>query len=381
VAPGESIAGRVVDGSGKPVSAVTVMAAPRSGTERTVIVNGMVTSGAQVLTNAAGEYTLKGMSPATYHLTVLDRGRPLPMKTDATVALAATDHKTGVDLAVDRPDGVIRGTVVGSDGKPLADAWVSVHQSIEDLIAGADHGSSERMIRVESTDDGGGAGDLPPALTDSTGHFEIGGLPRSPWTVIAEAQHGALRGQQTKVTPDATITLQASGVTELRGVVHGVRGLFTVELDGPTRAQRSFTSADGTFSFSRVDPGTYTVRVTSSAGNGEAQVQVAGGQPASVEINLAANAVVTGTVVDASGKPAGGVPVTIIPDAGDGRMQISLEGPPPTTNPDGTFRLEAKAGASALALLVPPRPVIKRGLTLIAGQTLDAGTVKLDPGK
>jgi hypothetical protein len=237
------------------------------------------------------------------------------------------------------------------------------------------------MIMVQSTDDGGGAGDVPPALTDSTGHFEIGGLARSSWTVTAEAQHGAVRGQQTKVTPDATITIQAAGVTELRGVVHGARGLFTVELDGPTRAQRSFTSADGTFSFSRVDPGAYTVRVTSSAGNGEAQVQVAGGQPASVEINLAANAVVIGTVVDTEGKPAAGVPVTIVPDAADGRFQISLSGPPPTTNPDGTFRLEAKAGPSALAVMVPPQPVIKRGLALIAGQTFDAGTVRLEPGK
>ena len=164
-------------------------------------------------------------------------------------------------------------------------------------------------------------------------------------------------------------------------LVHGARGLFTVELDGPTREQRSFTSADGAFSFSRVDPGAYAVRVTSSAGNGEAKVQVAAGQPASVDIDLAANAVVIGTVVDTSGKPAGGVPVTIVPDAADGRIRISLSGPPPTTNPDGTFRLEAKAGASALALLVPPRPVIKRGLALIAGQTFDAGTVRLEPAK
>lgn len=381
VKAGASIAGKVVDGSGKPVVAATVMAAPRTGTERTVIVNGMVTSGAQVLTNAAGEYLLNGLSAATYHLTVLDRGRPLPMKTDATVALATTDHKTGVELVVERPDGVIRGTVVTSDGKPIADAWVSVHQSLEDLIGSTDRASGGRMIMVQSTDDGGGAGDVPPALTDSTGHFEIGGLARSSWTVTAEAQHGAVRGQQTKVTPDATITIQAAGVTELRGVVHGARGLFTVELDGPTRAQRSFTSADGTFSFSRVDPGAYTVRVTSSAGNGEAQVQVAGGQPASVEINLAANAVVVGTVVDTEGKPAAGVPVTIVPDAADGRFQISLSGPPPTTNPDGTFRLEAKAGPSALAVMVPPQPVIKRGLALIAGQTFDAGTVRLEPGK
>jgi hypothetical protein len=379
VSPGASIAGRVVDGSGKPVAAVSVMAAPRTGTERTVIVNGMVTSGAQVLTSATGDYVLKGLSPATYHLSVLERGRPLPMKTDATVALAATDHKTGVELAVDRPDGVIRGTVVGADGKPLPDAWVSVHQDLDDLIGGMGSGGESRMITVQSIDDGGGgAGDLPPALTDATGHFEIGGLPRSPWTVVAEAQHGAVRGRQARVTPDATITIQAAGISSLAGVVHGVKGVFTVELDGPTRAQRSFAASDGAFSFARVDPGAYKVLVTSASGNAEAQVQVVAGQPATVELTLAANAVVIGTVVDADGKPAGGIPVTVVPDSPDGRISIQLEGPPPTTNPDGTFRIEAKAGPGALAVLVPPRPVIKRGLALIAGQTLDAGTVRLD---
>ena len=44
------------------------MAAPRSGAERTVIVNGMVTSGAQVLTGADGKFELRGLSAASYHL-------------------------------------------------------------------------------------------------------------------------------------------------------------------------------------------------------------------------------------------------------------------------------------------------------------------------
>jgi len=189
-----------------------------------------------------------------------------------------------------------------------------------------------------------------------------------------------VRGRATRVTPDATITIQAAGITELKGIVHGVAAphVFTVELDGPTPAQRSFATADGSFSFGRVDPGTYIVRVTSDAGNAETHVQVVAGQPTTVELTLAANAVVIGRVVDADGKPAGSIPVTIIPDSGDGKIQIKLEGPPPTTNPDGTFRLEAKAGPSALAVMVPPRPIIKAGLTLVAGQTLDAGTVRLD---
>jgi len=379
VAPGASIAGRVVDGSGKPLAAVTVMAAPRSGAERTVIVNGMVTSGAQVLTGADGKFELRGLSAASYHLGVLDRGKPLPMKTDAVITLGATEHKTGVELAVERPDGVIRGTVVGADNQPIADAWVSVHQDLEDMIGGMGSGGGSHMITVQSTDDGTGAdNELPPALTDATGHFEIAGLARAPWTVVAEAQHGALRGRAPRTTPDATITVKAVGVTDLHGTVHGATGVFTVELDGPTRAQRSFASTDGTFSFGRVDPGAYTVRVTSAAGNGEAQVQVVAGQSAAVDITLASNAVVTGTVVDPSGKPVAGAGVAVIPDSPDGHIRISLEGPPLMTNADGTFRVEAKAGPSALAVLTQPRPTIKRGLSLTAGQTLDAGTIKLD---
>src|SRR5690606_3380141 len=50
VKSGASITGRVVDGSGKPASGMTVMASPQHGTIRTTIVNGMVTSGVQGLT-------------------------------------------------------------------------------------------------------------------------------------------------------------------------------------------------------------------------------------------------------------------------------------------------------------------------------------------
>ena len=48
------------------------------------------------------------------------------------------------------------------------------------------------------------------------------------------------------------------------------------------------------------------------------------------------------------------------------------------TNPDGTFRIEAKAGPSALVVLTQPRPTTKRGLSLTAGQTLDVGTIKVE---
>ncbi len=380
VKPGASIAGKVVDGTGKPVASVNVMATAVGGTERTMIVNGMVTSGIQGLTSSTGAFELKGLAAGSYRLRVLDRGRPLPMKAEAKVTLTAVEHKTGVVLAVDRPDGVIRGVVTGADGKPIADAWVSVHQDLEAMLGETmdrEPGES-RMIMVEARDDGGDTGGMPPTLTDANGKFEIRNLARVPWTVVAEAQAGKLRGRATRVVPDAQLTLQAVGLTELTGrviVAGGMPSSFQVELDGPTRSQRSFASKDGTFSFSRIDPGDYTVTVTSSAGNGKATAKVVAGQAANVEVHLAANAVVIGKLVDAAGKPLGGVPVTIIPDSGDGRMRVELTGPPPTSNPDGSFRLEAKAGLSILMVMTPPRPFSKRGLTLEPGKILDVGTV------
>jgi protocatechuate 3,4-dioxygenase beta subunit len=390
VKPGASIAGRVIDGDGKPVAGVNVMAVIQGGAEHTMIVNGVVTSGVQAVTGAGGTFEVRGLAGGGYRLSVLDRGRPMKMRTKpeaATVKLAAGEHKTGVELAVDRANGVIKGRVIDPDGKPLADAWVSVNQGLDEMLMNMAHPESpesdSRMVTVEARDEGGGVttNELPPALTDAQGQFTITGVPSGAWTVIAEAQAGKLRGRALKVTPDATIEIQALGVTELDGTVKGASGpvaLFSVELDGPTSARRSFASDTGAFSFTRVDPGNYTVKVTSSEGNGSAQVQVVAGKTASVEIALVQNAVVVGKLVDPAGQPLGGLPVTVIPDHGDGRMQVQLMGPPPTSGPDGKFRVEAKAGKSALLVLTPPRPTTKAGLVLEAGKTFDAGTITVE---
>jgi protocatechuate 3,4-dioxygenase beta subunit len=381
VKAGGSIAGTVVDRKGKPVAGITVMATPGGDVERTTIVNGMITSGEQTLTNAQGMFELRGLAAGPYQLGALDRGRPVPTDGDKAVTLGEAEKKTGVKLSVDRADGVIRGVVTGPDGKPLADAWVSLHVGIDDLVEARmdrERRGSSRIVRVENNDEGASsAGDIAPVLTNASGAFEITGLARLPYTVLAEAQSGALRGQQLRVTPDASITIQALGVTELRGTVKASAPLtwFTVELEGPTREQRTFATPDGTFSFGRVDPGKYTVSVTSSAGNGEAKVVVEPGKPASVEIALAANAIVTGKLVDAAGKPIGGIPVVVIPDQGEGRMQVRIEGPPTTSGPDGAFKIEAKAGPSIVVAMTPPSPTTKKGLKLEAGKTVDIGAL------
>ncbi len=152
--------------------------------------------------------------------------------------------------------------------------------------------------------------------------------------------------------------------------------MFSVELGGPTRAQRNFT--DGKFSFSRVDPGAYTVRVQAGDGNGQGKALVKPNELATIDITLTSNAIAVGKLVDTSGSPLAGQPVALVPDNGTGRLQLQLDSPPPTTGPDGSFRLEHRAENCILVVMRPPRPFTKRGLVLEAGKTLELGAVTVD---
>jgi hypothetical protein len=163
-------------------------------------------------------------------------------------------------------------------------------------------------------------------------------------------------------------------VGSLRGTVHGPHGpseLFSVDLAGRTSDRSSF--AQGTFVFPRVDPGDYTLEVTSSDGTGRATAHVSAGEVASVDVALVANATVTGRVVDKSGKPVAGVTVVVVSDP----LHIDLRGFPPSSGPDGRFQVQGQAGKMALVVVGDP-PTVKPGLLLESGNTIDVGDVTVD---
>ena len=219
-----AIAGRVVDGSGKPVAAVTVMAAPRSGAERTVIVNGMVTSGAQVLTGADGKFELRGLSRRRRITLTRARSRQAAADEDRRDGRArrdrAQDRRRARGRAARRHDPRHR----RRRRRPAARRCVGLgapghrgHASAAWARAAAiahDHRRGDRRRHRRGSRLRAGAHRRERPLRDR-------GLPRAPWTVVAEAQHGALRGRQTKVTPDATITVQ--GARRHRAARHRAR--------------------------------------------------------------------------------------------------------------------------------------------------------------
>ncbi len=376
VKPGGSIDGRVIDTTGKPIVGVTVSAELASDRHITTIVNGAVTSGFKAITSTGGAFEIRGLDAASYRLAVLDRGRPMKAKKGAKVGLATAQHASGVEIVVERPAGTIRGTVTGPDGAALADAWVALYQTPDDLLdsmktSGEDAGG----VFVA---DGPGGEELSPALSDARGYFELTNVPHGRYQVVAEAQSGRLHGRAADVTPDADIAIQLAGVSSLRGTVHGAHGssdVFSVQLAGPTPDGRSFT--DGAFEFSRVDPGDYTIEVTSSDGTGKATTRVPAGGVASIDIALVANATVTGRLVDKSGKPVPGMSLAIIPDQPPGQLEILLHELPPSSGPDGRFQVEGQAGKMTLVVLGQP-PTLKPGLLLVAGNTIDVGDVTVN---
>jgi hypothetical protein len=222
------------------------------------------------------------------------------------------------------------------------------------------------------------ARDLPPAMTDARGHFELAGLRSGRYQLGAEAQAGVLRGRAENVTTDAQISIRLSQVASLRGTVHGARGpteLFSVNVAGPTPAGRSFT--DGAFVFPRLHPGDYAIDVESVDGTGSATVHISADQAATVDIALVPNGTITGRVVDKAGKPRSGLGVALIPDQPPGKLSVSLHGQPPTSGPDGRFRVEGPPGKRTLVIL--GRPITaKRGVTVAGGTTIELGDVTID---
>ncbi|MFT3696195.1 MAG: carboxypeptidase-like regulatory domain-containing protein [Kofleriaceae bacterium] len=384
VKPGGVIAGRVVDQNGKPLAGAMINGGFGGNTE---ITNGMVTSGATAITSDKGEFELTGLAAATYHLRVLAHAKPVPMKTKtaASVTINGGEHKSGVELVVDRPDGVIKGTVTGPDGAAIADAWVSVDQSFEDELEMllADQPENKKSVSISSNGDDLQA--VAPVLTDAQGHYEIHDLPRVKWTVTAEAQAGKLRGHG-KVTPDATADIKVTGVQGLTGTVHATGTppqTFTVSLEGASTTTRTFAwpdKGDATFSFPRLDPGDYQVTVSSTAGGATAKVSV-GTDPAHVDLTLATAAHVKGILVDkATHKPLPQMGVALVPDKGDGSLSIMINGEPEATGADGSFDLTTRAGNFVLVALAPnlgQSPAVGHAKVTEAA-TVDLGTIEVE---
>jgi protocatechuate 3,4-dioxygenase beta subunit len=393
--PRASIAGKVVDANGSPVGGVEVDVSRQEtggrGDQRIDL--GELTRG-NARTRADGSFEAVGLEAGKYGFGVDDGDGHLDWAPGAEaeeVELAAGEQRRGVLLKVESRSGVIRGRVVGEDGQPVGDAWVSASRgdahvfdpSAGDAPAGG-AGKDEEAPEASGWGDGG----AHPVLTGADGRFQLERLRDRTYDLSADAN--GTRGFKRGVEPGADVTITLRALATLSGKVSVAGGApvtdFKVSLEGPVQQSKQVVGADGRYELTRLDAGTYRVQVTSDAGAGKAEASVKAGQAATCDVTLDAWGEVSGVVVDAlTGKPVSGLHVVADSEEFEngGEQAVGLfTGGGPTTDAQGRFSV-GKLGPGrghlvviSSGLLSGIDTVLNQAFELAPGEKKDLGTLQ-----
>jgi hypothetical protein len=348
---GGGIEGKVVDGSGNPVSGVDVWA------------NGdrWEWQGGQTMSRDDGSFAFPAIRPGTYHLEAKYRWtsvRAPGTKDDdvqGTLATVKVSETTKVRLVVESQNEQIHGDVVDEHGVALSDAFVEAEREPEN--AGAAAGSARRNMS------GWSWGNVrTPVLTDLDGHFTVTKLSPGSYTVRAFRKGGGETVSEG-VRTGSTVTLKIKKEGSVAGTVVDSKGAvperFTVsvhdEKTGVNRSETFIRSAGGAWALRDLPAGDFIV-AAEGAGRAQAQVPLAQGEEKSgVQLTLAPNASVRGTAVWLdTGKPIAGLMVFVRPKGAASNMFFGDEDDGDrknVTDADGRFELSsAPAGRVSISM-------------------------------
>jgi hypothetical protein len=365
--PRASVRGRVVDAHGAPGSGLEVVfrsKTPRAGVGFSIDPSGMLGDRRTAATDEDGHFEVDGLDAGEYDVSVsAARGPTLEWAAPAdpeepskpiVVAVADGQRREGLVLAVEAREGVIGGVVLGVDGEPVADAWVtavrngSARQWAVEL-GGARDDDDEGTAKAREQDlrdwELWGLSE-PPVLTDETGRFEVSGLRRGVYRLRAEAHKDGARGTIDDVHPGADVRIALAPLAGLEGMVRrGGKPVreYTVAVRGPSSRQQQVYAPDGRFGIGRLDAGDYEVVVRCADGTAKAEVAIAEGGTTSVSLDIGGWGRLRGVVVDAAtGDPIPGLVVTVTGDGGPsvGSMMGMFTGVGPKTDADGRFAID-----------------------------------------
>ena len=400
LADAAKLSGRVVNAAGKPQPGMIVtLRRNQAGSTRTVLVNGAELSARRGISAPDGSYRVLGLEAGDYALVVKnDRGQVMHWagkSDDSPVKIALTDseEKTGLTLAIEAEDAELRGQVLGPDGAPVVDAFVTATPTFEfnrrrrpperESVGDGPERRSETMMVVAADDgDASISTAAPTVVTDADGRFVMKSLVRGNYDLTAEGLKGSARAHATKVATGSVATLKLRSLTTLSGVVtrDGKPVLeFGVELQGPTQFSRRFANADGTFGVTRLDPGNYRLVVRGGDGESETTVEVVEGKTTAVSVELQGQFRLRGKLLNAEGAAIEGAMVVLTPQRDDGEVSVQLNGDEPSkSGPDGSFEVRSLGGRFLLLALKPGMggPLLMRPIEL-AGD-LDLGELRAD---
>lgn len=179
VQAGKSVAGVVVDDTGKPLAGFKVAASRTRkiapGTEV------QSSSGDEATTtDAAGRFRLGGLEGAAVTVTAWGEGHARVSQPDVAVGTSELVLQLG-------RSGAVRGKLLDAAGSPIAGSTVRVESAAE-----------MRILR----------GILPArreAKTDANGAFELKDVEPGTWRVLAEGSHRPVRSEPLQLTPAQTL--------------------------------------------------------------------------------------------------------------------------------------------------------------------------------
>jgi Carboxypeptidase regulatory-like domain len=309
LSPEIAIAGRVVDGAGRPVGRAVVVA-ETDGHD----------PGALTESAADGAFLLEGLIAGTYRVVARDDDRAAEKEVTLTTAGATADLVLALEARATLAGRVVLG------GRPAGDATVMIGSTDEKWMLGS-------------------------AITHADGRFSIPGLPRGPVQIMVE--------KHKLVSPDPTIDLAQVSQVELvcerqatlsGRVVRGGKPVARAEVHLYQEWKRPHTTRsddDGTFEMEGVAAASYDIVAASLAeGATMARRPIAVGAQdiAGLVLDLDLTASIAGRVVDTSGAPVGGVMVYF--DREDVEDMMRGAEAADTTAPDGTFLVAGLAGGT-----------------------------------
>ncbi|MBL0212632.1 MAG: carboxypeptidase regulatory-like domain-containing protein [Myxococcales bacterium] len=384
--PRAQVSGKVVDDKGAPVARVRVTVSPKGDADKGFSMSMSPNSERGALTGSDGAFRVLGLDEGVHEIEVADDQGQIPFadaahkakpKEPVELVLAKAEQRTGVTLTIEARDGVIKGVVLGADGRPVADAWVTAsveREGREELVM---EGETEIMDR----------GGKPPTLTGSDGAFTFANLRRAEYTLVAETAKGTARVEQKAVKIGASVTLTLAPLGSLTGhvTINGAPATsYMLSCDRTGSMPRRFASPDGAYTMDRIPPGHVTCTANADAGRGTAEIDVPAG-PATLDLALTPWATITGTVVSVlTGQPIAGL--KLIASGNDfsaGAMTDTLTGKGPTSDAAGRFTVpQVAAGKGSLSVMPKDAGFVelaRRDYEVTPGQRLDLGTIKVVP--